>query len=560
MTAALTFALVLGLLAKTSLLAGAGLAAARWIARRPSDRVEVLRATTVLLLALPLLAAFAPALRLDVLPGLAPETASAEPLWAGTAGPVAGVAISGAILWPSPVVILAWVWALGAAAILARLLVGLCLLRRWTALAEPVRCPAWKAALDDLRPGRRPALLSSSSVGGPLSWGLPPGAILIDRASLSTPEAAPAILAHEMAHVRRCDWLFLMLSRLMLAVFWFNPLVWKLHADLSAASEDAADAEAVRHVDPGLYARALINLASDTTAHNSVALAMAADPQALKRRISRVMNQPAFRTRPWAIGLTLAGLVAIATPLAALELHTAPTPPAPPAAPVLPAPDSPPRAPQPPAAPLPVAAALQAGAPPAPPDWPERLPPAAPPAPPVPPAHDGFAVPPAPPAPPAPPRHRQVVVIENGVTRDATPEEEAAAERARGLATTARLQADEARNQALGARRQAEAARQQGERSGAMAAQARGQAVRARHDAQNQRLVATAQMREGAVQMRREGARYSDPAYRAKAIAEARVHGRTVTDAQLQAIGPRLMAQADRLEDRASGLAERGAD
>ena len=68
------------------------------------------------------------------------------------------------------------------------------------------------------------------------------------------------------------------------------------------------------------------------------------------------------------------------------------------------------------------------------------------------------------------------------------------------------------------------------------------------------------QMREGAAQMRREGARFSDPAYRAKAIEEARGQGRTLTDAQLQALGPRLMAQADRLEERASRLAERTLD
>lgn len=542
MTASVTFALILGLLIKSGAVAAVGLTAARWVARRPSDRGEILRATLVLLLALPLVAAFAPALRLDILPMPAADVARGEPLWSGTAGPVAGVAISGDILWPSPVVILAWVWAVGALGILGRLLVGVWTLRRWTREAEVVRCPTWARSLERLAARRPPVLLSSPRVRGPLSWGLPPGVIVIDTVSLAAPDTAPAILAHELAHVQRHDWAFLMLSRLVLAVFWFNPLVWKLHADLAAASEDAADAEAVRHVDRSVYARALIGLASDprsTIPRNTVALAMAADPRTLKRRISRVMTQAHSRRRPLAIGLTIAGLVAVATPLAALELHSqAPTPPSPPTAPAFVASALPPAPPAVPRVPMPTTVAMP---------WVALQEPPAPPAPPAPPE---IAAPPAPPM-----NSRYAVVIENGVTREATPEERAVAEQARAHAREARVVAEQHRVSAAQARVHAEGARRQADQARTTALQAREQAMRARVDARAQMRVGADQMREGAVQMRREAARFSDPAHRAEVIERARERGQTLTDAHLRLLGPRLMAQADVLEQRASRLA-----
>lgn len=568
MTAALTFALVIGLLVKTSLLAGAGLAAASWM-RHASDRVEVLRATTILLLLLPVLGAFVPALRLDVLPGQAAEAAPAEALWAGAAGPVAGVQISASILRPSPLVFLAWIWVAGAAAILTRLIIGVWLLRRWTGQAQPVRCRAWRSVLSDLAGAREPSLLISRDISGPISWGLPPGAILIDQATLAAPEAAPAVLAHELAHVRRCDWPFLLASRLMLALFWFNPLVWKLHANLAAASEEAADADAVRHVDAGLYARMLVSLASGPSTRTFIALAMAADPKSLKRRIIRVMSErstspAASRRRRLTIGLTLMGLIAFATPLAALEFHSGPRPPLPPEPPAAPAPAAPtaswqaPEPPAPPTAPRPTAPRVKAepwGAPP-------PAAPAAPPASQVPPAPPAPSVPPAPPAPPAPPPppvppgRVQTGEVETGVFRKARTDEGAETGRQEDLARFDRLQVGEARRQVSEVntwtdnRRQFDLAHSRTE-------QAREFAARSRREAQAQRQVAAAQMRDGAARMRLEAALYGNPEHRAQIIREARARGQGLSDDQLLAIGPRLTTQADRLDERASRLAAR---
>ncbi|MBJ7486372.1 M56 family metallopeptidase, partial [Brevundimonas sp.] len=359
----MTLSLLIGLLLKSSLIAAGGLAVAHGVAMRPTDRVLVLRATLILLLVLPVAMTILPALVLHVLPASQAASGPVEPLWSGTTVAVAGVALSGDLRWPSAIVVVGWVWAVGALIITARVAAGIWTLAGWTRQAQVVRCPDWTAALTRLGGRHPPRLSASPRVAGPLSWGLSPGAILIDRTSLSAPDTAAAILSHELAHLRRRDWLFLMLSRLALALFWFNPLVWKVAADLASASEDAADAEAVRHVDRHTYARTLIGLAA--VPNSPVALAMAADPRSLKRRIKRLMTASRTPRRPLAIGLSIAALVVVATPLAALELHDrAPTAPLPPVPPV--AVSAPPAAP---IAGLP--AMLQMAAPPAPPAPPE---------------------------------------------------------------------------------------------------------------------------------------------------------------------------------------------
>ena len=143
---------------------------------------------------------------------------------------VHGASITGKVVAPSwsPVAAL---YAVGAILVLGHFLAGICTLWTWTRAGRPVTDAHWIATLDRLSDGgRRPRLVCAHEVGTPLSWGLPPGAVLIGREGLARTQDAEAVLAHEIAHIRRRDWLFLALSRLALALFWFNPLLWRLHA------------------------------------------------------------------------------------------------------------------------------------------------------------------------------------------------------------------------------------------------------------------------------------------------------------------------------------------
>lgn len=557
--------LIIGLLFKSGVIAGAGLLLSSLPGfRAASDRVDVLRAAVCVLLLLPLLTAFGPTLQLQLLPAAAAEPAAASaPVWQGSVTPVEGLSLSSTLRTPSPIEIVAGIWIAGALVVFGRFALGVLALWRWTRSGAPVTDQAWTRPLETLAPRRRPRLISASAVEAPLSWGLPPGVVLVGRTCLSRPETAGAVLAHELAHIRRGDWMFLALSRAALALFWFNPLVWLLHARLASRTEDAADAAALAVVDRKTYARALVGLAANY--RQSAAVGMAADAQSLTRRINRIMTARTARSRPLTMALAVGALVAIATPIAAVEI-TQQAPPAPPAAP------SPPLPP----------------APPAPPALPSLVAVSAPPAPPAPPAP--FAAP-APPAPPAPPRFQdgsRITITNEGRTRtyrssaEMDPETRRAYERGMEEAAAARVHAAEAREQARaaradGARARAEArvhhaaameqARAATAEARAAAAEARVHHAAAREEARHAMARARVEMRNGADemdrgadQMREEARRLRDPAYRARQIEENRARGQTVTDAELVALSRRLPEQADELERQAQRMRERSAD
>ena len=338
---------------KSALIAGAALGLAYVLrSRAASDRAMVLRIGVTMLLLLPL-AAPELASTYNYVPG--PEV---QPSYVQAADPQPAAAPS---IWddPTPLVLLAYLG--GLLMVGGRLLLGLFMLRRWTKGARDVTDPDWLAAFAKVRGADdRTRLMVSDAVPSPLSWGWRRPVILIDPDTLDEPEEADAILAHEMAHVARRDWVALMLTRVAAAAFWFNPIVWLLEREIVQQAEEAADCEAAAHVEPARYAQTLLTWAQvngGVFAANSIA----PKHSALGRRIRAILDR---RERPsgtaWAriAALTCIGLAA---PIAAVQLVQAaqPTPPEAPAAPA-PAPLAPP-------APHALAAPGAPAAPPAPP-------------------------------------------------------------------------------------------------------------------------------------------------------------------------------------------------
>lgn len=316
----MTLALFLELLVKSSLIAGAGLVLSWALSFRPAqDRVDVLGAAAVLVAVLPLLVAIAPRLPLALLAPAEPTAVSIVNAWSVDLAPIAPVAVSGAapISWPVTM-IASMLYLVVALALSGRFLIGIWTLHRWTRSGRSVSAGIWAETLARLDPkGAR--LVTSPRVQGPLSWGLPPGVVLIGDDCLSRQDQAGAVLAHELAHIRRRDWVFLIVSRLAVALFWFNPLVWRLHQELAERTEDAADAAAIADIEPRAYARALLDFASDAACPAS--LAMGGDYRALNKRIARIMSEKKpLPSRPLALGLGVVALIAVATPLAAVEL------------------------------------------------------------------------------------------------------------------------------------------------------------------------------------------------------------------------------------------------
>jgi beta-lactamase regulating signal transducer with metallopeptidase domain len=346
-----------------------------------------------------------------------------------------------------PVLMLAWL--LGVATLSLRLLTGwLWVQRLRTHGVAPASdaCRRMATRLSRrLHISRAVTLLESSLVDVPTVIGFMKPVVLLPASVLGglSPHQVEAILAHELAHIRRHDYLVNLLQTLVETVLFYHPAVWWLSRRIRIERENCCDDLAVSLCgDPVAYAHALADLealrSGPAPDHHIV---MAATGGSLLQRVRRLLGAPSSHTGrgpAWLAG-SVALLMIGGIALGADGLHQDTSAPfrllfqVPPAPPVPPAPAAPatPSAPvAAPAPPAPVARPMgefDAPAPPAPaapPAEPAMAPPAppapvepalAPPAPaaPVEPATAGFApfAPPAPaaipavppaPAPPAP--------------------------------------------------------------------------------------------------------------------------------------------------------------
>ena len=147
----------------------------------------------------------------------------------------------------------------------------------------------------------RPVTLVRSRRPGVLvTWGVLRPKVLVPADVNDWPQdRIDVVLAHELAHIVRGDWLVQMIAEALKAVYWFNPLFWITCARLRHESECACD-DAVMNigVDSRAYATELLELARSFGRHRQQWLpapAMAARPSNLERRVRAMLNARADR-------------------------------------------------------------------------------------------------------------------------------------------------------------------------------------------------------------------------------------------------------------------------
>ena len=231
----------------------------------------------------------------------------------------------------SPVAAAMAIYALPAAILLLITFLALARLIALQARADVLVDGHWLSAL--ARAQRRmgfkhgTALLTSNELASPISWGVIRPVILLNSRAVEAADEAEAIIAHELAHVARLDWVKLLLARVATALFWFNPLVWVLAREAHQLREETADDTvlAANIVDTD-YAQLLVGVAR----HECPGLLLGAhgvapSKSSLARRVARVLDGKQVRgpvARSFALGV-FAGAVLVAAPLAALTLTPA---------------------------------------------------------------------------------------------------------------------------------------------------------------------------------------------------------------------------------------------
>ena len=184
------------------------------------------------------------------------------------------------------------------------LIVGLTRLTWLAARARPVATGPWTRLADEigreLSLGRPVQLLESDHPSLLVTWGLFVPKVILPRAAQSwTDERAAIVLRHELAHIRRGDWVIQLAGELLRTAYWFNPLVWIACARLRQESEQACDDEVLSSgVDGPDYATHLVELARLLKAEGAPRLPAPAIARSssLERRIRAMLDARLTRT------------------------------------------------------------------------------------------------------------------------------------------------------------------------------------------------------------------------------------------------------------------------
>lgn len=121
----------------------------------------------------------------------------------------------------------------------------------------------------------------------------------------------PQVLAHERCHIRRWDHVWKPLAFLLLAVNWFNPVLWAAYVLLGRDMERACDEMVLKNATPSqraAYSRALVACAAQPKM--AAVCPLAFGEVAVKERVKNVLNykKPAL----WAVILLVVAAAIIA--------------------------------------------------------------------------------------------------------------------------------------------------------------------------------------------------------------------------------------------------------
>lgn len=125
-----------------------------------------------------------------------------------------------------------------------------------------------------------------------------------------SPEELPQVLAHERCHIRRWDHVVKPFAFLLLAVNWFNPVLWAAYVLLGRDMENACDEMALKNADAAqraAYSRALVSCAAQPKM--AAVCPLAFGEVAVKERVKNVLGykKPAI----WAAVILAAAAVVI---------------------------------------------------------------------------------------------------------------------------------------------------------------------------------------------------------------------------------------------------------
>lgn len=156
---------------------------------------------------------------------------------------------------------------------------------------------------------RKVQLYTSSVISSPLTIGFLKPVILLPIAIINqlSPQQLEAIILHELAHIRRNDYLINLITQIILTFLYFNPFARMLVKAQELDREKSADRWVLRfEYGQYMYATTLLQLARNRSTANGFAMQVSGKESQLSNRVAAIMGSPRKRVLP----LKRAGLLA----------------------------------------------------------------------------------------------------------------------------------------------------------------------------------------------------------------------------------------------------------
>jgi beta-lactamase regulating signal transducer with metallopeptidase domain len=163
---------------------------------------------------------------------------------------------------------------------------------------------------------RQAGLYISHHIQGPIAIGIVRSLVILPASALMalSPEQLEAVLAHELAHVRRADYLWNLVQTMVETLLFFHPAVWWVGRRLREQRELCCDDVAVEScADPLIYATALLRLEERRSQRLNLAMALDGNRpwSGLSLRIARILGETGEQGPREIVPVPLAALCAV---------------------------------------------------------------------------------------------------------------------------------------------------------------------------------------------------------------------------------------------------------
>ncbi|MEL7118549.1 MAG: M56 family metallopeptidase [Bacteroidota bacterium] len=195
--------------------------------------------------------------------------------------------------------LIVWTWMIGVLIFSIRLFGGLWYLQQLKQTSITLWNEKWEKPFKEMTAMLDLAysiqLKAIAKIKSPFTFGFlnPIIFIPIGLVNQLTPKEIEGILAHELAHIARQDYLWNIIHSFIESLFYFNPGVWWLSQTIRFERENSCDDIAVELCGDSLsYAKTLMKMEEYNMNQVRMAMPFSGNKQTLLDRIKRILNQP----------------------------------------------------------------------------------------------------------------------------------------------------------------------------------------------------------------------------------------------------------------------------